>query len=131
MACLFRFLLSDILSDSFYLIVCVPCTISHMLLGSVFCFLFMQDSATYKGVKLASGQELFSTQLLLAPSFTIASRSVPSAQVENSSDDGLRLGTRKVARGVCITKNSVKPDVANCLVFFPPRCKFIISLIVY
>jgi hypothetical protein len=28
-----------------------------------------------------------------------------------------------VARGICITRSSIKPDVSNCSVVYPPRCK--------
>lgn len=80
---------------------------------------FSQDDGTYKGVKLVSGQELFSPQLIVAPSFTIPPTLGPSAaQVANSCD-----AKEKVARGICIAKNSLKQEVANCLVVFPPRCK--------
>ncbi|GFP92587.1 rab proteins geranylgeranyltransferase component a 2 [Phtheirospermum japonicum] len=75
-----------------------------------------KDGSTYKGVKLGSGQELFSSQLILAPHFTIPSTMAPTEQVATSHDS-----KGKVARGICIAKNSLNPEVANCLVFFPPR----------
>ncbi|KAL3651936.1 hypothetical protein CASFOL_004938 [Castilleja foliolosa] len=78
--------------------------------------LMNKDSSTYKGVKLGSGQELFSSQLILAPHFTIPSTMVFTDQVTTSHDC-----KGKVARGICIAKNSLNPEVANCLVFFPPR----------
>lgn len=43
----------------------------------------------------------------------------------NSYDVSPSDAKRKVARGICIAKNSVNPEVANCLVFFPPRCELI------
>lgn len=103
-----------------------------MLLFGVHCYvfvtlIFLQGSGNYKGVKLASGQELFSHNLILAPSFVI-----PSAMVDSSAhclqDDSFDFSgedvKEKLVKGICIAKCSLKPDVANCLVFFPPRCMF-------
>lgn len=90
----------------------------------------LQDSGTYKGVKLVSGQELFSAQLILAPSFKITSSLSPFSSHELSSHDlTLQDVEQKVVRGICITRNSLKPDVANCLVLFPPGCKLDISFV--
>ncbi|PSS00387.1 Rab escort protein [Actinidia chinensis var. chinensis] len=72
-------------------------------------------SGSYKGVKVASGQELFSHQMVLGPSFI-----VPSPLLK-SSPDSLQDVRGKVARGICITKTSVKPGVSNCLVIYPPK----------
>ncbi|KAG8363561.1 hypothetical protein BUALT_Bualt19G0035300 [Buddleja alternifolia] len=81
-----------------------------------------KDGGTYKGVKLVSGQELFSPDLIIAPSFVIPSPLAPSAaQVASSHDVSLTDARRMVARGICITKNSMKTEVANNLVFFPPK----------
>lgn len=88
----------------------------------------LQDSESYKGVKLASGQELFSQKLVLDPSFTIPSPIANSSPdyLDNSSPVfGLRDVKGKVARGICITKTPLKPDLSSCLVFFPPRCEII------
>ncbi|KAL2491195.1 Rab escort protein [Abeliophyllum distichum] len=94
----------------------------HVLRMPVIALLMDKDSGTYKGVKLVSGQELFSPQLILAPSFTITSPLVPFSSHKLSSHDlDLQDIKEKVARAICITTNSLKPDVANCLVFFPPR----------
>ncbi|CAI9758004.1 unnamed protein product [Fraxinus pennsylvanica] len=87
----------------------------------VMALLMDKDSGAYKGVKLASGQELFSAQLILAPSFTITSSLAPFSSHKLSSHDlALQDVKEKVARGICITRNSLKPDIANCLVIFPP-----------
>ncbi|XP_073121850.1 rab escort protein 1 isoform X1 [Henckelia pumila] len=81
-----------------------------------------KEDGTYKGVKLVSGQNLFSSRLILAPSFTIPSPSVPSsAQPSNLRDAGRIDAKDKVARGICIANNSIRSEVSNCLVFFPPR----------
>ncbi|XP_073296530.1 rab escort protein 1-like isoform X2 [Primulina huaijiensis] len=81
-----------------------------------------EEDGTYKGVKLVSGQKLFSSRLILAPSFTIPSPLVPSAaQASNSRDDGHIEAEEKAARGICIANNSIRREVSNCLVFFPPK----------
>ncbi|KAH0700079.1 hypothetical protein KY284_014294 [Solanum tuberosum] len=79
-------------------------------------------SGSYKGVCLASEQELFSHKLILAPSFVVQlplPHSSPDAH-----DFGSRNATEKLARSICISKHSLKLDVANCLAFFPPRSLF-------
>lgn len=93
---------------------------------SMFASNFSQVSKSYKGVKVSSGQELFSQKLVLDPSFR-----VPSG-LENSSSDIVQKSSvifgsnhinQKVARGICIAKTTLKPDVSSCLVFFTPRCE--------
>lgn len=79
-------------------------------------------SGSYKGVCLASEQELFSHKLILAPSFVVQlplPHSSPDAH-----DFGSRNATEKLARSICISKHSLKLDVANCLAFFPPKSLF-------
>lgn len=86
-------------------------------------FLLMDKaSGSYKGVCLASEQELFSHKLILAPSFVIQSPSPHSSP--DARDFGSRNTTEKLARSICISKHSLKLDVANCLAFFPPRSLF-------
>lgn len=92
---------------------------------------FLQGSGNYKGVKLASGQELFSHNLILAPSFVIPSAMVDSSAhclQDGSFDFGREDVKEKLVKGICITKCSLKPDVANCLAFFPPRCMFNLNI---
>ncbi|KAI3466224.1 hypothetical protein Pfo_022887 [Paulownia fortunei] len=93
----------------------------YVLRMPIVAVLMDKDGGMYKGVKLVSGQELFSSQLILAPSFTIPSTLAPAEQVANSHDVSLSDAKEKVARGICIVKNSINPEVANCLLFFPPR----------
>lgn len=84
-----------------------------------------QVSGLYKGVKVASGQDLYSHQLILDPSFMIPSP-LPSStdySIERLQMLSQREVKRTVARGICVTKSSIKPDVYNCLVVYPPRCK--------
>ncbi|XP_055804044.1 rab escort protein 1 [Solanum dulcamara] len=79
-------------------------------------------SGSYKGVCLASEQELFSHKLILAPSFVV--QPPPPHSSPDAHDFGSRNTTDKMARSICISKHSLKLDVANCLAFFPPRSLF-------
>lgn len=87
----------------------------YVLRMPVMAVLIDKDGGIYKGVKLVSGQELFSPQLILAPSFAIPS-TLPPVQDLSLSD-----AKEKVARGICISNKSMNKEVANGLVFFPPR----------
>ncbi|XP_071914914.1 rab escort protein 1-like isoform X1 [Coffea arabica] len=82
-----------------------------------------KDVGNYKGIKLVTGQELFSHQLILAPTFVIPpGLTTPSVSPQNGYYDFVQQDAReKVVRGICITDNSFKPDVVNCLVFYPPK----------
>lgn len=89
----------------------------------------MQEHGHYKGVKLASGQDLFSCQLVMDPSFIIP-QSVSSPSLDMRHEDSNLTEVRnapslvtKVARAICITRGSIQPDFSNLLVVFPPRCK--------
>ncbi|KAK7307433.1 hypothetical protein VNO77_40492 [Canavalia gladiata] len=86
----------------------------------------LMDKVTgfYKGVRLASHQDLYSHQLILDPSFTIPSplslspRDFPSERLQILRERDIK---GMVARGICITKSSINPDVSNCSVVYPPR----------
>ncbi|XP_044470792.1 rab escort protein 1 [Mangifera indica] len=86
-----------------------------------------EESGSYKGVKLASGQDIFSNKLVLDPSFTVPGTlaTPPSEQLPeyllayNPTDVN-----RKVARGICITKCSLKPNISNIMVVYPPKSLF-------
>ncbi|XP_041995229.1 rab escort protein 1-like [Salvia splendens] len=93
----------------------------YVLRMPVIALLMDKDGRTYQGVRLASGQELISPQLILAPSFAIPTTSPRAVEVKISNDKSPSDAEGKVARGICIAKNSIKPEAANCLVFFPPR----------
>ncbi|XP_047961963.1 rab escort protein 1-like [Salvia hispanica] len=93
----------------------------YVLRMPVIALLMDKDGRTYQGVRLASGQELTSPQLILAPSFAIPTTSPRTVEVKISNDKSPSDAEGKVARGICIAKNSIKPEAANCLVFFPPR----------
>jgi len=87
----------------------------------------MQKLEKYKGVKLASGQEIFSQHLIIDSSSTIPSV-LPPLEREGLNASNL---TQKVARGVCIASSSLQRDLSNILVIFPPRCKIYASLFTY
>lgn len=87
--------------------------------------ILLQGSGLYRGVRLASGQDLFSHQLLIDPQFVIpqalALSKSGSLQVnsQNSIPKDIKM---KVARGICITRTSLKSDALNLLIVYPPRC---------
>ncbi|KAL1315957.1 hypothetical protein AAHE18_15G028300 [Arachis hypogaea] len=78
----------------------------------------------YKGVRLVSGQDLYSHQLIMDPSFVIPSPLSPS--LGDFPREKIQLLSQRdlkgmVARGICITRSSIKPDLLNCSVVYPPR----------
>lgn len=82
----------------------------------------MQDNGQYRGIRLASGQDLVSPRLVLDPSFVVP------PQVGSSVEEPVKILSQKdveakVARGICVTGSSLMPDVSNLLVVYPPRCK--------
>ncbi|XP_060195180.1 rab escort protein 1-like [Lycium barbarum] len=77
-----------------------------------------QASGSYKGVCLASEQELFSHKLILVPSFVIQSPSPHSSPDAGNFGSG---NTTEKLVSICISKQSLKLDIANCLESFPPR----------
>ncbi|KAF6147510.1 hypothetical protein GIB67_014649 [Kingdonia uniflora] len=84
-----------------------------------------KENNCYKGIRLISGQELFSHQLVMSPSFTVPLSSVFSSirglQGESSESSRRSEVEGLVARAVCITKVSIKAEFSNLLVVFPPR----------
>ncbi|KAF4365494.1 hypothetical protein G4B88_025673 [Cannabis sativa] len=91
----------------------------HVLRMPVTSLLMDKESGQYKGVRLASGQDLFSNQLVLDPTFTVPCLPEPL----RGTLEGLNLRDvkGKVARGICVTTSSLKADVVNFLVMYPPR----------
>jgi RAB protein geranylgeranyltransferase component A len=89
----------------------------YILRMPVVSLLIDKSDGGYKGIKLSSGQEVFSNQIVLDPSFTISS----NISQENPCVFGLRDVKGKVARAICVTNTSLKPDVSTCLVFYPPK----------
>ncbi|KAF5938254.1 hypothetical protein HYC85_025760 [Camellia sinensis] len=96
----------------------------YVLRMPVNALLMDKDSGSYKGVKVASGQELFSHQIILGPSFIVPSpllKSSPDILQAKLKDFGLQDFRGKVARGICITKSSLKRDVSTFLAVYPPK----------
>ncbi|KAL8090093.1 hypothetical protein AgCh_039534 [Apium graveolens] len=95
----------------------------YVLRMPVIALLLDEDSKSYKGVKLSSGQDLFSQKLVLDPSFVIPS-GMANTSLDILQDSPVIFGSKniyqKVARGICIAKAPLKPNVSSCLVFFPP-----------
>lgn len=78
-----------------------------------------EESGRYKGVRLASGQDIFSHHLVMEPSFQ-----VPSSVLHSSiASEGLNASnlTGYAARGVCITNGPIQQGSSNILVIFPPK----------
>ncbi|KDP43765.1 hypothetical protein JCGZ_22392 [Jatropha curcas] len=95
----------------------------YVLRMPVIALLMDKSSGGYKGIRLASGQDIFSQKLVLDPSLTVPS---PSASPLDSPHENfqflcVRDVKQKVARGICIIRSSLKPDIANFLVVYPPR----------
>lgn len=98
--------------------ICLPkLLINHSLLP--------QEEKSYKGVRLATGQDIHCHRILMD-----SSSAVPPPF---PSPDPLEITIEathgpKVARLVCITRSSLHPDLSNILIVFPPRCKFLLFL---
>ncbi|CAF2373952.1 unnamed protein product [Brassica napus] len=100
---------------------------------SVLCcygYLFTKnETGGYKGVRLASGQEIFSQKLVMDPCVNIGLESLSS--LTDQQKETLRVlvpketsSKEKIARGICIIRGSVKAEISNALVVFPPKSLF-------
>ncbi|KAF2547661.1 hypothetical protein F2Q70_00023856 [Brassica cretica] len=119
-------LLLDKASES---IVVVTQDIFSWLLDSPSSFIFLQETGSYKGVRLATGQEIFSQKLILDPCITLGSESMSS--LTDQQKETLRVlvpkaisSEGKIARGICIIRGSVKAGISNALVVYPPKSLF-------
>ncbi|XP_057974516.1 rab escort protein 1 isoform X2 [Malania oleifera] len=92
----------------------------YVLRMPVIALLMDEGDGHYKGVKLASGQDLFSQNLVLDPSFTVhwPLTSNPGCVQESPS---LKDSIAKVARAICVTRSSLMPDLSNFLLIYPPK----------
>lgn len=96
----------------------------YVLRMPVIALLMEKESRHCKGVRLASGQDIFSQKLLVDPSFIVpvpVAPSQPDCMPESSQVINLVDAKQKVARGICIMKSSLKPDVSNFVFVYPPR----------
>ncbi|KAA3459090.1 rab proteins geranylgeranyltransferase component A 2-like [Gossypium australe] len=99
----------------------------YVLRMPVTALLVDKDTGCYKGVRLASGQDIFSQKLILDPTFMVTlplGSSPPLPLKEKLPFFSLKDDKGKIARGICITKTSLKPDISNFLVVYPPRSLF-------
>ncbi|XP_010553407.1 PREDICTED: rab escort protein 1 [Tarenaya hassleriana] len=100
----------------------------YVLRMPVTALLLDKDTNEYKGIRLASGQDLFSKKLILDPSIALALPSMSS--LSNQLRDTIHVlapkgdSIGKVARGICIIRGSVKADISNLLVVYPPSTLF-------
>ncbi|KAK9715736.1 hypothetical protein RND81_06G186100 [Saponaria officinalis] len=91
-----------------------------------------EDTGLYRGVRLASGQDLFSQKLIMDPDVVVP-QGLASSTPEDSErtlrhplsiDMGKKVSSdveKKVARAICITKTSLKLDASNLMIVLPPR----------
>ncbi|CAM0902546.1 unnamed protein product [Alopecurus aequalis] len=86
----------------------------YVLRMPVTALLMDKEKQHYVGARLESGQDILCQQLILDWSCKIPSLGFPSDAPDSNSP-------RKVARGICITRASVKQDSPNALVVFPPK----------
>ncbi|GAB2282492.1 hypothetical protein Dimus_017035 [Dionaea muscipula] len=91
----------------------------YVLRMPAFAVLVDRGNAGYKGITLASGQDIFSHQLVLDPNYVVsqASASLPDLPVDRTAIDF----KGKIARGICITRQPLNSDASNLLVVYPPR----------
>ncbi|XP_065635570.1 rab escort protein 1 isoform X2 [Quercus suber] len=96
----------------------------HVLRMPMIALLMDKCTGHYKGVRLSSGQDLFSHQLILDP-FSVVPLPLISSPTDSPRENRQILGLEdekwKVARGICITRSSLRPDTSNFLVVYPPR----------
>ncbi|XP_020090668.1 rab escort protein 1 isoform X2 [Ananas comosus] len=87
----------------------------YVLRMPVVSLLIDREKSEYVGVRLASGQDIFSSQLVMEPSCQVPPSLSLSEDLNTSSSTG------NVARGVCITSSSLERDSSSVLVVFPPK----------
>nr|XP_010927462.1 rab escort protein 1 [Elaeis guineensis] len=91
----------------------------YVLRMPVVALLIDKESRQYKGVRLASGQDIFSHHLVMEPSFQVPS-SVSHSNIVCEGSNASNL-TGYTARGVCITSGPIQQGSSNILVVFPPK----------
>ncbi|KAF2540320.1 hypothetical protein F2Q68_00033122 [Brassica cretica] len=80
-------------------------------------------------VRLASGQEIFSQKLVLDQCVTVGLESL--SPLTDQQKETIRVlvpneisSKEKIARGICIIRGSVRADISNALVVYPPKSLF-------
>jgi hypothetical protein len=102
----------------------------YVLRMPITALLLDKETGGYKGVRLASGQEIFSQKLILDPCVTVGLESLSSLTDQQNETLSVlvpksMINKEKIARGVCVIRGSVKANVSNALVVYPPKCKLI------
>ncbi|KAE8701255.1 hypothetical protein F3Y22_tig00110548pilonHSYRG00643 [Hibiscus syriacus] len=101
----------------------------YVLRMSVTALLVDKDSGCYMGIRLASGQDIFSQKLIIDPTFKVTLPSGSSPPLPLPLQGKLPFFSQKddrgkIARGICLTRTSLKTDMSNFLVVYPPRSLF-------
>ncbi|XP_010486164.1 PREDICTED: rab escort protein 1 [Camelina sativa] len=101
----------------------------YVLRMPITALLLDKETGGYKGVRLASGQEIFSQKLILDPCINVGLESLSS--LTDQQNETLRvlvpkamINKEKIARGICVIRGSVKSDVSNALIVYPPKSLF-------
>ncbi|CAH8353336.1 unnamed protein product [Eruca vesicaria subsp. sativa] len=101
----------------------------YVLRMPVTALLLDKETGGYKGVRLASGQEIFSQKLVLDPCVTVGLESLSS--LTDQQKETIRVlvpkeisSKEKIARGICIIRGSVKAEISNALIVYPPKSLF-------
>ncbi|KAI3914730.1 hypothetical protein MKW98_001966 [Papaver atlanticum] len=87
----------------------------YVLRLPVIALLLSKENGDCKGVRLASGQEILSQHLVVNPSVTGPSPPF-LPQAPNLPEE-----CAESCQGICIIRGSIKSDLSNLLVIFPPR----------
>ncbi|ERN11429.1 hypothetical protein AMTRI_Chr03g43570 [Amborella trichopoda] len=101
----------------------------YVLRMPVIALLIDKETGHYKGIRVSSGQDLFSHKLVLDPSIAVPPKVFSPTELHNKEFEGLSLDnaiktpklSKYVARGVFLTRTSQKPGLSTLLVVFPPR----------
>ncbi|CAA7398015.1 unnamed protein product [Spirodela intermedia] len=83
--------------------------------------LFDKEDKAYKGVRLATGQDINCHRILMDSS-SVVPPPFPSPDPLESTIEASHAS--KVARLVCITRSSLHPQLSNILIILPPRSLF-------
>ncbi|XP_010441754.1 PREDICTED: rab escort protein 1-like isoform X2 [Camelina sativa] len=101
----------------------------YVLRMPITALLLDKETGDYKGVRLASGQEIFSQKLILDPCINVGLESLSS--LTDQQNETLRvlvpkamINKEKIARGICVIRGSVKSDISNALIVYPPKSLF-------
>ncbi|XP_010464228.1 PREDICTED: rab escort protein 1-like [Camelina sativa] len=101
----------------------------YVLRMPITALLLDKETGGYKGVRLASGQEIFSQKLILDPCINVGLESLSS--LTDQQNETLRvlvpkamINKEKIARGICVIRGSVKSDISNALIVYPPKSLF-------